>query len=94
MPLTSRRSRPPPPNHRIIVAREEMIPAMPAATEPVRMSRLYTWDNSCPRTPRSSRSSRSWRMPWVAHTAAWWGSRPVAKALGLMVGATYRRGMG
>ena len=33
-------------------------------------------------------------MPWVQHTAAWAGSRPVAKAFGLMVGATYRRGMG
>ena len=33
-------------------------------------------------------------MPCVQHTAACSGLRPVAKALGLMVGATYSRGMG
>ena len=38
-PLPSRRSLPPP-NHMTIMEIEEMTPAMPAATEPVRMSRL------------------------------------------------------
>ena len=33
-------------------------------------------------------------MPSVQHTAAFSGLRPVAKALGLMVGAMYSRGMG
>ena len=27
-------------------------------------------------------------MPWVTATAAWWGLRPVAKALGCMSGET------
>ena len=36
----SSRSRRPPPNHSAMVDIEEMMPAMPAATEPVRMSRL------------------------------------------------------
>ena len=33
-------------------------------------------------------------MPWVTATAAFWGLRPVAKALGCGLGETYRRGMG
>ena len=33
-------------------------------------------------------------MPWVTHTAALRGLRPVAKALGWSVGLTKSRGMG
>ena len=36
----SRSRRLPPPNHMAMVTMEEMTPAMPAATEEVRMSRL------------------------------------------------------
>ena len=60
--------------------------ATAAATEAVRMSRLYTCMSSWPSTPRSSRSSSSCRMPSVAQTAALRGLRPVAKALGAAVG--------
>ena len=67
---------------------------MVAATEEIRMSRFCTCDSSWASTPSSSRRSRMGRMPWVTATAACWGLRPVAKALGCGLGETYRRGMG
>ena len=70
------------------------IPAMAAATDEVRMSRLYTCMSSCPSTPRSSRSPRISKIPSVQHTAACSGSRPVAKAFGVRVGATQIVGIG
>ena len=33
-------------------------------------------------------------MPWLTHTAAWFGLRPVAKALGCGSGDTYSLGIG
>ena len=71
-----------------------MTAAIAPATLEMRMSRLYTWDSSWPSTARSSRSLRSCRMPVVQHTAALRGLRPVANALGAMVGETYSRGIG
>ena len=75
-------------------AAEVMSPATAAATDEVRMSLLYTCMSSWPSTARSSRSSSICRIPSVQHTAALSGLRPVANALGLMVGAMYSRGMG
>ena len=65
-----------------------MIPASAPATLEIRMSRLYTWDSSWPRTARSSRSVSMPTMPSVTHTAACCGLRPVANAFGCAVGLT------
>ena len=62
--------------------------AMPAAIEPIRMSRFVTWDSSWASTPLSSRSSMICRMPLVTDTAAWCGFRPVAKAFGCVMSLT------
>ncbi len=61
--------------------------AMAEAIADVRMSWLYTCMSSWPSTPRISRSLSICRMPCVQQTAAWRSLRPVAKALGLIVGA-------
>ena len=81
-------SRSRPPKNMRNWATEVIRPAMAAATEEVRMSRLYTCISSWPSTPRSSRGSRISRIPRVTHTAAFAGFRPVAKALGAAVGLT------
>ena len=67
-----------------------MVMAMPtvAATEPMRMSRLRTCMSSWASTPRISYQSRWSSRPWVTATAAWFGLRPVAKALGCGLGDT------
>ena len=62
--------------------------AIAAATEPMRMSRFFTWLISWASTPFSSSHVRTLRMPWVTATAAWFGLRPVAKALGWASGLT------
>ena len=77
-----------------ICANIVIMPASAAATDEMRMSRLYTCDSSWPMTPRSSRGVSMPRIPSVTQTAAFCGLRPVAKALGCGVGETYRRGMG
>ena len=59
-----------------------MAPARVAAMVEIRMSRLSTWPSSWARTPLSSAGVKRRRMPSVAATAACWGLRPVAKALG------------
>ena len=64
------------------VATNVIASATAAATDPMRMSRFFTCESSWARTPRSSSRSRTWRMPRVTTTAAWFGLRPVAKALG------------
>ena len=69
-------------------AAKVMAMAMAAATEPMRMSRLPTWDSSWASTPLSSSSLSICMMPWVQATAAWSGLRPVAKALGCRSGVT------
>jgi hypothetical protein len=75
-------------------ARNMMIAPMVAATDEIRMSRFLTCDSSWASTPSSSRGSRIGRMPWVTATAACFGLRPVAKALGCWLGETYSLGMG
>ncbi len=85
---------PPPPKNIKNWAMDVMTPAMAAATDEVRMSRLYTCISSWPSTPRNSRSFSSCKIPSVQHTAEFWGLRPVAKALGEDVGEMYRRGIG
>ncbi len=75
----------PPPNmapHMAMLATKEMPVATAAATEPIRMSRLRTWDSSWASTPRISSQVQMARSPSVTATAAWWGLRPVAKAFG------------
>ena len=62
--------------------------ATAAATELMRMSRLRTWLISWARTPWSSSHVKTSRMPWLTHTAAWFGPRPVANALGCGSGET------
>ena len=96
-PPPSRSFRPPPPKIAPNMATRAsiMIPAATvAATAPIRMSWLRTWDSSCARTPASSSSFRTCRMPSVTATAAWFSSRPVANALGCGAGITYSRGIG
>ena|SRR5207249_6298189 len=83
-----------PPKKKANLARNVIDMAMAAATEPIRMSRLVTWDSSWERTPRSSRSSRIWRIPLVTETAACCGFRPVAKAFGWAMSLTKMRGIG
>ena len=77
-----------PPKKKANRARNVIDMATPAAIDPIRMSRLVTWDSSWARTPRSSRSSRIWRMPFVTDTAACWGFLPVANALGWAMSLT------
>ena len=84
----------PPPKNSSACATVVITPPMAAATDVVRMSRLYTCMSSCPSTPRSSRSFRIARMPSVQHTAALFGLRPVANAFGVNVGATQIVGIG
>ena len=45
-------------------------------------------------TPRSSSSGMERKRPSVAHTTAWRGLRPVAKALGCSLGEMATRGIG
>src|ERR1039458_9992317 len=68
--------------HLAIEASQVMAPAKVAAMELMRMSRFRTWPSSWASTPSSSSSLSSPRMPWVTATDAWFGLRPVAKALG------------
>ena len=65
-----------------------MAPAAVAAMLPMRMSRLPMWDSSWAMTPSSSSSSMICSRPCVAATAACFGLRPVAKALGEGSGMT------
>jgi hypothetical protein len=48
----------------------------------VSVSRLRTWASSCAITPAISSRDSICKSPVVAATAACWGSRPVANALG------------
>ncbi len=83
-----------PPKMRAKLAKAEIAPAMVAVTVMVRVSRFFTCASSCAMTARtSSRVSKSSR-PVVAQTAAFFGSRPVAKAFGWSEGmiATFGRG--
>ncbi len=57
-------------------------------------SRWATWLNSCASTASSSSSGSRRMMPRVAHTTAFLGLRPVAKALGTSVSATPTFGLG
>ena len=63
-------------------------PAIVAAIEEMRMSRWSTWVISCARTPFSSSRSMVRSNPSVTATAACWGLRPVANALGWASGIT------
>ncbi len=65
-----------------------IIMAIAAATDVVRMSRLRTWEISWASTPWISSHERRSIKPWLTHTAAWAGLRPVAKAFGWGLGAT------
>ena len=77
-----------PPKKNANLAMNVMAMPMPAAIEPMRMSWFATCDSSWASTPRSSRSSQIWRIPFVAHTAAWCSLRPVAKAFGCAMSET------
>ena len=55
-------------------------------------SRCATCDSSWASTASSSGSSSRRMMPRVAHTTAFLGLRPVAKALGMSTSATATRG--
>jgi len=68
--------------------------ATAAATEEMRMSRLRTWLISWARTPCSSSQVRISRIPWLTHTAACCGLRPVANAFGCGSGDTNSFGIG
>ncbi len=57
-------------------------------------SRLATWESSWAMTPSSSAGESSSMMPVVAHTVAYLGERPSAKALGMRVSATATFGLG
>ena len=95
--LPSSRSPPPPVNiapHIAMRATNVMPIASAAATEPMRMSRFFTWLSSWASTPRISSRSRTWSRPWVTATTAWSGPRPVAKALGWAAGERYTVGIG
>src|SRR5262249_16488339 len=75
MPPPSRRSRLPPKPPKIMAQRPMLAsiviaPAMVAATELIRMSRLLTCPSSCARAPSLSSSFRSCRVPWVPATEA------------------------
>jgi hypothetical protein len=61
-------------------------PPIVAATDWMSVSRLRMCANSWAITPRSSLSLRSSVMPCVTATAACFGLRPVAKALGWFAG--------
>ncbi|MDT4867648.1 hypothetical protein FQZ97_1025700 [compost metagenome] len=72
----------PPPKNRPNWASAEMAPARVAVIVMVRVSRFLIWVSSWATTPATSRVS-SWRSrPVDTATAALFGSRPVAKALG------------
>ena len=71
-----------------MLATNVMPMATAAATDPMRMSRLRTWESSWASTPRISSQSRICSRPWVTQTAALSGLRPVANALGCGLGDT------
>ncbi len=83
-----------PPKKNANRARNVIDMAIPAATDPIRMSWLVTWESSWERTARSSRSSTIWSRPLVTATAACCGFRPVANAFGWAISLTYIRGIG
>ena len=88
------RPRPPREPKRATLATMARAPASVAATVLVRVSRFFTWDSSWAMTPSSSSSSSCSRIPTVAATAACFGLRPVAKALGVFSGIRYTLGIG
>ena len=57
-------------------------------------SRLATCESSCASTPSTSRGSSRFQRPSVTATAACFGLRPVANALGTSVGMIATRGFG
>ena len=77
-----------------IWARKLMPVAIAAATEPIRMSRWRTCIISWASTPSTSLRGRVCHNPSVTHTTAWWGLRPVAKALGWGSGEIATVGIG
>ena len=72
----------PPPNQKAMRASIVRAAAIIAAMELIKMSRLLTWASSWASTPSSSSTVRISRIPVVTATAAFFGERPVAKALG------------
>ena len=70
------------PKNRARFASIEIAPATVAVMVMINVSRFCTWANSWAITPATSSLERIRNSPVVAATAALWGLRPVAKALG------------
>ncbi len=83
-----------PPKNNAKFASIEIAPAKVAVMVMISVSRFFTWESSWAMTPATSRSFIICRSPVVAATAALFGPRPVAKALGWGFSITYTRGIG
>ena len=72
----------------------EIAVAIAAATDPIRMSRCFTCMSSWAITPSTSSRVSEESRPWVAHTTALSGLRPVANAFGCWLGEIATVGIG